>query len=63
MTFEPDHCTFYKSLGNSTQDTCEHSAFSNQTERCHEWVFDPHERSIVNDVSSTKISIKQMCSF
>lgn len=46
-TFEPDQCLYYKEKAD--KGSCEPSSFTNETLRCHQWVFDPHERSIVND--------------
>lgn len=48
--FEPDQCYYFKHKDNFS-GKCEQDSFTNETIRCHEWVFDPHERSIVNDVS------------
>ncbi|XP_063701568.1 organic cation transporter protein-like [Culicoides brevitarsis] len=45
--FEPDQCYYYKQKPDVS--TCEPNSFLNDTIRCHRWVFDPNERSIVND--------------
>lgn len=52
-TFEPEQCFYFKQKveNGELNETCEPDGFTNEIERCNEWVFDPHERSIVNDVS------------
>uniref|UniRef100_A0A336L4Z8 CSON004419 protein n=1 Tax=Culicoides sonorensis TaxID=179676 RepID=A0A336L4Z8_CULSO len=47
--FEPDQCFYYKQKEFNGSEFCEPDDFTNETLKCNEWVFDPHERSIVND--------------
>lgn len=62
--FVPAQCQRYKRDYNITipewQDTCTKDMFINEIERCSEWVFDEHERTIVNDVSNKKYVMKNL---
>lgn len=50
-----DSCTRFKynstTTGFNNNDTCSANWFTNETEKCDNWVFDENERTIVQDVS------------
>ncbi|KAK5646499.1 hypothetical protein RI129_004963 [Pyrocoelia pectoralis] len=61
--YEPEYCDRYvRNITTSIYQECFPNTFTNQTERCHEWVFD-NERSIVNDWNITCLENQWMLSF
>ncbi|XP_012264112.2 solute carrier family 22 member 5-like [Athalia rosae] len=48
---EPELCTRFV-VKNST-DSCETTKFSTETEQCDEWIYEPHESSILNEFNLT----------
>ncbi|KAK5646497.1 hypothetical protein RI129_004961 [Pyrocoelia pectoralis] len=61
--YQPEYCERYvRNITTSIHQECFPNTFTNQTERCHEWVFD-NERTIVNDWNITCLENQWMLSF
>lgn len=54
--FVPDECSKYSFINETftlQNQTCLPNSFDHKKLRCNRWVFDEHERTIINDVSLT----------
>ncbi|KAK5646498.1 hypothetical protein RI129_004962 [Pyrocoelia pectoralis] len=60
--YQPEYCERYvRNITTSIYPECFPNRFTNEMERCHEWVFD-NERSIVNDWNITCLDNQWMLS-
>lgn len=65
--FQPEQCLRFVIESTSNISTpsnqCPAEWFSDQQTRCNEWVFDPNERTIVNDVKIFDFFVRIFCPF